>query len=135
MIQIKFRAFIVLLLIPEIRLLYNSIFPFLKDDQELWDTQSVLRRFHVFTNLYFISPSQDRSAFPWLLAIPELGEWFWQARGLRDVCFLGLAPNLLHCLSFIISWGLLRTQLRMLRPCEMVESTRGRRRDPQPSHD
>lgn len=93
MIQIKFRAFIVLLLIPEIRLLYNSIFPFLKDDQELWDTQSVLRRFHVFTNLYFISPSQDRSAFPWLLAIPELGERFWQCKGVGGCVLSGLSPQ------------------------------------------
>lgn len=80
-------------LIPEIRLLYNSTFPFLKDDQELWNTQSVVRRFHVFTNPYFISPSQDRSAFPWLPAIPELGEWFWQCKGLGGCVLSGLSPQ------------------------------------------
>lgn len=43
--------------------------------------------------------------------------------------FLGLALNLLHPLSCIISWHLRRTQLRMLRPCEMVEFLHERRLD------
>lgn len=43
--------------------------------------------------------------------------------------FLDLTLILLHSLSCIISWHLQRTQLRMLRPCEMVEFLHERRLD------
>lgn len=70
---------------------------------------------------HLASSPQEGNHFPGALQSEGLENDSSNTRQLGMCSFLGLALNFLHPLSCIISWHLWGTQLRMLRPCEMVE--------------